>query len=64
MKVVVDQDRCMGSGACVFECPEVFAQDDSGMVVLLNERPEEGLRGAVQAAAESCPVACISIDEH
>jgi ferredoxin len=63
MTVKVDSDRGMGSGACVFECPEVFAQDDNGIVVLLTERPDESLREAVQAAADACPVACISIED-
>jgi ferredoxin len=63
MTVKVDKDRCMGSGACVFECPEVFAQDKTGIVVLLTDRPEEGLRHTVQAAAAACPVACISVEE-
>ncbi|MUL50093.1 ferredoxin [Mycobacterium sp. CBMA293] len=63
MFVRVDRDRCMGSGACVFECPEVFAQDEQGMVVLLTENPGEGLRDAVLAAEEACPVQCIEVDE-
>jgi ferredoxin len=62
MNVTVDRNRCMGSGACVFECPEVFAQDDSGVVILLTQRPDEGLRDAVQAAADACPVECISVE--
>jgi ferredoxin len=63
MFVKADGDRCMGSGACVFECPGVFAQDEQGTVVLLTERPDESLREAVQAAAESCPVQCIEVED-
>lgn len=63
MRVKVDRDRCMGSGACVFEAPEVFAQDDDGIVVLLTERPDEGLFPAVRAAAAACPVICIDVEE-
>jgi ferredoxin len=52
----------MGSGACVFECPEVFAQDDEGIVLLLTEAPDESLRPSAILAAEACPVACITVD--
>jgi ferredoxin len=62
MRVEADRDRCMGSGACVFECPEVFAQDDEGIVLLLTEAPDESKRASVVLAAEACPVACITVD--
>jgi ferredoxin len=62
MRVEADRDRCMGSGACVFECPEVFAQDDEGIVLLLTEAPDESQRASVVLAAEACPVACITVD--
>lgn len=63
MNVKVERDRCMGSGACVFEAPEVFDQDDEGIVVLLTEKPEQSVLDKARAAAEVCPVACISVDE-
>ena len=53
----------MASGACVLECPEVFAQDAEGVVVVLNEHPGEQLRDAVLAAADSCPAVCIEVDD-
>jgi ferredoxin len=30
MRVEIDADRCIGSGACVIACPEVFSQDEGG----------------------------------
>ncbi|MUM07970.1 MULTISPECIES: ferredoxin [unclassified Mycolicibacterium] len=63
MRVVLDQDRCMGSGACVFECPEVFAQEEQGIAYLLIERPDQGHREAVLAAIDACPVQCIELEE-
>jgi ferredoxin len=62
MKVTVDRDQCMASGACVLECSDVFAQDDEGLVVVLNEHPDESLREAVQSATEVCPASCIDIE--
>lgn len=63
MHVLIDQDRCMGSGACVFECPEVFAQEEHGLVVLLTEHPDESQREAVLAAIDACPVQCIELED-
>jgi ferredoxin len=61
--VKVDRDRCIASGSCVLECPQVFAQDDEGLVVVLDEQPDEALRDAVEAAADSCPAACIDVED-
>jgi ferredoxin len=61
--VKVDRDRCVASGSCVLECPQVFGQDDEGLVVVLDERPDEALRDAVLAGADSCPAACIDVED-
>jgi ferredoxin len=61
--VKVDRDRCIASGSCVLECPQVFAQDDEGLVVVLDEQPDEALRDAVEAAADGCPAACIDVED-
>jgi ferredoxin len=62
MRVVVESNICMGSGNCVAECPEVFAQDDAGVVVLLDETPPEEMRERVEQAAAECPSQCISVE--
>ena len=62
MQVSVDRDRCMGSGNCVVECPEVFSQEQDGTVILLDARPPEELREKVMAAVGGCPAVCISVD--
>ena len=61
MKVAVQTEHCICSGACVIECPEVFAQDDDGLVILLQSEPPEDLRPALEKAAASCPAAIIEI---
>ena len=60
MRVVVDQDRCIASGLCMVACPEVFDQDEYGIVVVLDEHPPTELREKVQEAVGSCPAAVIS----
>ncbi|HET6509962.1 MAG TPA: ferredoxin [Baekduia sp.] len=59
MKIVVDRERCVAGGECVLACGEVFAQDDDGIVVVVDEHPPEELREAVEEAIEACPAAII-----
>jgi len=60
VKVILDQDKCIGSGQCVLSAPEVFDQrDDDGIAVLLEETPEEGTR----EAARICPALAITVAE-
>ncbi|MCP3798483.1 ferredoxin [Allokutzneria sp. A3M-2-11 16] len=65
MRVEIDQDKCCGAGSCVLSAPEVFDQRESdGIVVLLDERPGDELREAVEEAAERCPAAAITVLEQ
>ncbi len=61
MQVEVDKDRCITAGHCVIVAPDVFDQDDDGVVVLLDGAPAEGLREAVEEAAALCPAALIRV---
>ena len=62
MKVVIDQDRCVGAGQCVLAAPEVFDQrEDDGIVVLLDENPSEELHDQVREAAQICPALAIEL---
>ena len=63
MRVSVDPDKCIASGACVLAAPEVFGQDDDGIVVVLDETPAEGFHAATLAAVRACPAAVIWVDE-
>jgi ferredoxin len=62
VKIVVDRDRCIGSGMCVLIAPAVFDQDpDEAVVVLLDESPPDTDRPAVQQAVDRCPAAVIRL---
>ena len=63
MKVASDPEQCIASGSCVLMCPEVFGQDEEGIVKILQEFPPESLYRDVQEAVDSCPAACIWTDE-
>lgn len=64
MKIKIDVDKCVGAGLCVVAAPEVFAQDDeTGLVILLQESPAEQHHAAVREAARLCPALVIAIDE-
>ncbi|WP_116953392.1 ferredoxin [Jiangella endophytica] len=61
MKVSIDKDKCIASGGCVFAAPEVFDQDDDGIVVLLDGNPPENQRPRVTEAIDACPAAVIGL---
>ncbi|QTO23422.1 MULTISPECIES: ferredoxin [Burkholderia cepacia complex] len=63
MKIKVDVDKCIGAGLCVLAAPKVFAQDeDTGLVILLQEEPAEDQHEAVREAARLCPALVISCE--
>jgi len=64
LKVTVDRERCVGSGQCALNLPEVFDQDDAdGIVILLTDRPAESLRERVLEAELLCPAMAIRTEE-
>jgi ferredoxin len=63
MKVVVDKEKCVASGQCVMLAPEVFDQDDDGVVMVLDSRPSGVVGDRVRQAARVCPTSLISLSE-
>ncbi len=52
----VDQNICIGCGACVALCPSGFKMNDQGKSTVT-----DGNADCAQKAAEACPVQAISI---
>ncbi|MCX4835033.1 MULTISPECIES: ferredoxin [unclassified Streptomyces] len=61
MRVTVDQPKCVASGQCVMLAPEVFDQDDDGIVELLTDTPDTAHHEDVKESAAVCPAAAIHL---
>ena len=63
MKVKVNQDACIGCGACAAICDEVFEINDEGLSEAKVEEVKDELQDEVRDAADSCPTGAIEIEE-
>ena len=62
MKVIINEEECIGCGSCVELCPEVFLMNEEkekAEVSLLEDWPRE----CIDEAMETCPVSCIHWEE-
>lgn len=60
--VYIDQDECIGCGACVDSCPDVFRMNDDNVAEVYN--PEGASEEEIQEAIDSCPVECIHWEDE
>lgn len=64
MRIVIDRDRCCGSGNCVATAPEVFDQDDAdGLVILRRPAPPDEVIDRIRRAADICPSGALTLIE-
>ncbi|GAA2557488.1 ferredoxin [Winogradskya consettensis] len=57
--VAADRDVCVGAGMCVLTAPDLFDQDDEGLVVLIDESdPDPAL---TQRAVLLCPSGALRV---
>ncbi len=59
MEVFVDPEICIGCGACIDVCPEVYDWDDEGKARNQLEEVPSSLEGCAREGLESCPVEAI-----
>jgi ferredoxin len=65
MKLVLDSDACMGYANCVIEAPELFDIDEeSDKAVILEENPDDSMRGAADRAVRVCPAVALRIEDE
>ncbi len=61
MKVVVNQNNCIGCGACESICPEVFQINDEGLSsVIAKEEDFTNHEEEIRDAVDSCPTSAIT----
>jgi ferredoxin len=60
-RVVVDRDRCVGSGSCEALVPDVFEVDDDGVLALLRPEPTDDQLAAVRDAVQACPTRALTL---
>ncbi len=63
MKVLADRELCIQAGNCVMVAPEVFDQDDDGIVAVLTDElePSGELADRVREAVKLCPSSALSL---
>lgn len=60
MRANVDQELCIGCGACEEICPQVFKLNDDGKSQVISQECDSA--GCCEEAADSCPVGAITVE--
>ncbi|MEU6132126.1 ferredoxin [Saccharopolyspora sp. NPDC047091] len=63
MRINADTGRCVGAGQCVLTEPDVFDQDDDGIVLLLADEVGGERLEQARTAVQICPSAALSLEE-
>lgn len=61
MKIIIDQEKCIGCGTCAVLCDEVFEMDKNGKSRVKETLEDKKNSECPKEAAEACPVQCIEI---
>jgi ferredoxin len=61
MHVTGNRDVCIGAGMCVLTAPDLFDQDDHGIVVVLDADPAGPDEDAAREAATLCPSGALRV---
>jgi ferredoxin len=61
-RVLVDRERCVGSGTCEALAPDLFEVGDDGVVELLRPNPADD-DDAVRDAVSACPTGALSLGD-
>jgi len=73
VKIIHEREVCIGCGSCVALCPKHWEMAEDGKSSLLNSKENKETGNfeietekleCNQAAADSCPVSCIKIENR
>ncbi len=62
MKINVNQDACIGCGACAATAEDLFELNDDGVSEAIVEEVPEGKEEVAKEAMESCPTGAIELE--
>lgn len=62
-RIIASTATCVGAGQCVLTAPELFDQDDDGIVLVLRDRPGPDQAAAAAVASDVCPSRSITVDD-
>ena len=63
MEITADRTACVGAGQCAMVAPDLFDQDDDGLVLMLDDAPDDQLMAQARRAASLCPARAIMLAE-
>lgn len=63
MKVIVDQEACIGCGMCIDVCPKVFEYNSDNKSEAINENVTDASKEKIIESQQVCPVDAIKIVE-
>jgi len=63
VRVHVDDQTCIGTGACEATAPDLFEIGDDGISHVLKEQVPPERVAAAREAAENCPTRALSLTE-
>jgi ferredoxin len=63
VRISVETDRCVGAGQCVLTAPDIFDQDDFGIVRVLTEPGDAETWEAAVQAGHICPSQAITVTD-
>lgn len=62
-QVKVNQDLCIGCGACQAIADDIFEIDNTGLATVKNENVAPELEEDVMDASEGCPTSAIVVED-